>query len=206
MRKVLQNAIFFVLPICLIMLLCWHLFVPSIENSLPIKVIEEGYKTFQLDEELCLRADIIELMPDYHTRGLEKHLLHYVLIDKDGNEHYIPNICVPLTEEIDTDCPSSFIAKLDGKIIISISTYDDISSVEDSLNSKITTIDETQYADVVEEKYVGMIRDGYYYCLGYPLSNLHVVVVDDLPSDYELNCGTFVLTSEDIQNQLALLR
>ena len=200
MRKIMKHPIFVVLPICLIMILCWYLFVPSVENSLPIEVVQEGIDTIELGEGITLRVDLIEPMEGYHSEEFIDTYTHFMLLDSNGKEYNIPDISALLSSY-----DYSFVTEIDGKIIIGLTPFDAPDEAKDSLGSNVIFVDETQYYDNAQRRYIATTGEYAFYTWvtqGYT----QFIVLENLPSDYVLTSGDLTITAQDIEECLAEIR
>ena len=200
MQKIMKHPIFIVLPTCLIMVLCWYLFVPSLGNSLPIEVVQEGIDTIDLSEGITLRVDFIEPMEGYHKEEFIKTYTHFMLLDSDGKEYNIPDISARL---IGSDISGSYVAEIDGKIIIGLTPIDTRGEAADSLDSEVILVDETTYAS--PKRYIASTGNNGVYTWVMQ-SHMQFIVLEDLPSDYVLTCGDLTVTAQQIKDCLNEIR
>ena len=200
MRKIIQNPIFLVLPICLIMILCWYLFVPSMDQYLPIEVVQEGIDTIDLGKGLTLRVDLVEPIMEYHSDSFDEQMLHFMLVDSDGNEYNIPDSS---TQLFDSDLSGSFVAEINGKIIIGLTAFDTMDEATDSLGSEVIFVDESIYTAPM--RYIATSGiDGVAMWVSH--SYTQFIVLENLPSDYVLTSGDLTITAQDIEECLTEIR
>ena len=200
MRKIMKYPIFVVLPICLIMILCWYLFVPSLEDALPIVILEEGIDTIELGEGITLRVDLIVPMEGYHSEDFIDIYTHFMLLDSNGKEYNIPDISAQLT---DSDLGGSYVAEIDGKIIIALTAFDTIEEASDSLGSEVIFVDDRIYT--APSRYIGT-SGAYGGAMRVTQSYTQFIVLENLPSDYVLTSGDLTITAQDIEDCLAEIR
>lgn len=203
MLKIRKYAVFFAITLCLILLLCWHLFVPSLQNSQPLKTLREGVESLKITQEITLRADLVEVLSSMNEEYPEKYL-HYVFIDADGQVHCISDIGTIVFAEPYDWSAASFAVQIDGKVIIGISSADAQGNVSDNLGSAVLTLDETLYADTAVQKIDCAVKKNIFDFGCAELGQMQFVVLQEVSQDYLLTCGEKTLSGAQIEQLLRL--
>lgn len=208
-RKMSKAALIIAVLLCVVMCFCWVLFVTPASKVKPLEIVKQAVNEYHLGDGIVLRADIVRTTGEY-TQSFGDDYLHYTIVGGDGTTYQLEQLGVGILSNDPRESDAepflgigSCVFELDGRVIVLVSETDFLGKLKDSVESEIVWIGERRAYDLVGRIGVKETDKGVTIAVS-RLFNMQGVVLDEIPSDYELYCGDETLTALDITELLQL--
>lgn len=208
-RKMSKAALIIAILLCVVMCLCWMLFVTPASKVKPLEIVKQGINEYHLGDGIVLRADIVRTTGEY-AQSFSDDYLHYTIVGSDGTTYQLEQLGVGILSNDPRKSDAepflgigSCVFELDGRVIVLVSETDFLGKLKDSVESEIVWIGERYAYDLVGRIGVKETDKGVTIAAS-RLFDMQGVVLDEIPSNYELYCGDETLTALDIAELLQL--